>query len=141
MPVKILHDFLFDDGNQIDNAKQEKSMKGSVNQLNRFVVACEFRSGSRSAFDAGLREAGSPLQVSENLWLLRAIGTAGSIRNFLFQRLGARDTLMVLQLDAVRTATQNFGPEMDARIRAMLYLEVTGSQPTTPEKVYPDNSR
>lgn len=101
-------------------------MKGSVNhQLNRFMVTCAFRSGSRLVFERALAASGTALQLSENLWLLRAIGTAGSIRNTLIQHLGARDTLMVLQLDAVRTATQNYGPEMDARIRAMLYLEAS----------------
>ncbi len=98
-------------------------MKGSANELNRFMVTCEFHSGSRSAFERALATSGTVVQLSEKLWLLRAMGTAGSIRNFLFQHLGSRDTLMVLQLGAVRTATQNYGPEMDARIRAILYLE------------------
>lgn len=98
-------------------------MKGQFSQLNRFVVTCAFNSGSRVAFERGLRGAGEALQLGDNLWLLRAVGTAGSVRNQLFQHMGARDTIMVLQLDAVRTATQNYGPEMDARIRAMLYLE------------------
>ncbi|MFM9862405.1 MAG: hypothetical protein ACKVRO_02260 [Micropepsaceae bacterium] len=98
-------------------------------QLNRFIVTCTFNSGSRAVFERALASAGSALQLSDTLWLLRAVGTAGSVRNHLFQHLGARDTLMVLQLDAVRTATQNYGPEMDARIRAMLYLEQAAPQP------------
>ena len=98
-------------------------MKAQATQLNRFVVICTFKSGSRATFDRGIKSAGEALQLADDIWLLRAIGTAGSVRNHLFQHMGARDTLMVLQLDAVRTATQNFGPEMDARVRAMLYLE------------------
>ena len=98
-------------------------MKPAATQLNRFIVTCRFNTGSRAAFERALGASGTALQLSDDLWLLRAVGTAGSVRNHLFQHLGARDTLMVLQLDAVRTATQNSGPEMDARIRAMLYLE------------------
>ena len=75
------------------------------------------------AFDRGIKSAGETMQLADDVWLLRAFGTAGSVRKHLFQHMGARDTLMVLQLDAVRTATQNFGPEMDARVRTMLYLE------------------
>lgn len=104
-------------------------MKAHAAQLNRFVVICTFNSGSRPAFDRGLKSAGDALQLADNFWLLRAVGTAGSVRNHLFQHMGARDTLMVLQLDAVRTATQNYGPEMDARIRAMLYLDAAMAQP------------
>ena len=98
-------------------------MKAQATQLNRFVVICTFKSGSRATFERGVKSIGESLQIADDFWLLRAIGTAGSVRNQLFQHMGARDTLMVLQLDAVRTATQNFGPEMDARVRAMLYLE------------------
>ncbi len=97
----------------------------AATQLNRFMVICQFHTGSRAVFERALAATGSALQINENLWLLRAVGTAGSMRNHLIQHLGPRDTLMVLQLDAVRTATQNYGPEMDARIRAMLYLEAT----------------
>lgn len=103
-------------------------MKAQAAQLNRFVVTCAFRTGSRATFERALAATGTSLQLADNLWLLRAIGTAGSVRNTLFQHVGARDTLMVLQLDAVRTATQNYGPEMDARIRAMLYLEAAVPQ-------------
>ena len=103
-------------------------MKAQALQLNRFVVICTFNSGSRPVFDRGLKSAGDALQLAGNFWLLRAVGTAGSVRNHLLQHMGARDTLMVLQLDAVRTATQNYGPEMDARIRAMLYLETAVPQ-------------
>lgn len=92
-------------------------------QLNRFIVMCQFHTGSRAVFERALAASGSFLQINDNVWLLRAVGTAGSMRNQLLQHLGGRDSLMVLQLDAVRTATQNYGPEMDARIRAMLYLE------------------
>ena len=97
----------------------------AATQLNRFIVTCQFQTGSRAVFERALVASGSALQLNDNLWLLRAVGTAGSVRNHLIQHLGGRDTLMVLQLDAVRTATQNYGPEMDARIRAMLYLEAT----------------
>jgi hypothetical protein len=98
-------------------------MKTQTATLNRFVVMCTFNSGSRPTFDRGLKSAGDVLQLGDSSWLLRAVGTAGSVRNHLYQHMGARDSLLVLQLDAVRTATQNFGPEMDARLRAMLYLE------------------
>jgi hypothetical protein len=98
-------------------------MKAPTSQLNRFVVICTFKSGSRATFDRGLKSAGEALQLGDDLWLLRAVGTAGSVRNHLFQHMGARDPLWVLQLAAVLPATQNFGPEMDARVRAMLYLE------------------
>ena len=103
-------------------------MKAQAIQLNRFVVICSFKSGSRVAFDRGIKSTGDVLQLGDDAWLLRTYGTAGSVRNQLFQHMGARDTLMVLQLDAVRTATQNFGPETDARIRALLYLEPAAPQ-------------
>jgi hypothetical protein len=131
VPAGNLDDHPIGHDHQIDHAKQARKMKGSVNQLNRFVVACEFRSGSRPAFGSALSKVGAPLQLSENLWLLRAIGTAGSIRNVLIQDMGARDTLMVLQLDAVRTATHNYGPELDARVRAALYLAPPEHQTAT----------
>lgn len=103
-------------------------MKAQAPQLNRFVVICTFNSGSRATFDRGLKGAGEAMALGDNIWLLRAVGTAGSVRNHLFQHMGARDSLMVLQLDAVRTATQNYGSEMDARVRAMLYLETAVPQ-------------
>lgn len=104
-------------------------MKQAATQLNRFIITCRFHTGSRATFERALNSAGTALQLSDDLWLLRAVGTAGSVRNHLIQHLGARDTMFVLQLDAVRTATQNYGPEMDARIRAMLYLEQAVPQP------------
>jgi hypothetical protein len=98
-------------------------MKPVSNELGRFLVVCDLKSGSRSAFERGLVAAGSVMSVGDKVWLLRGVGTAGSIRNTLLQYIGARDTLMVLQFAATRTATHNLGPEMDARLRAMLYLD------------------
>ena len=100
-------------------------LKGAAasTELNRFVIVCELRSGSRPTFERGMHAAGSVMQLGEKVWLLRTTGTAGSVRNQLLQHIGARDSLMVMQFAATRTATHNFGPEFDARLRAMLYLE------------------
>ena len=103
-------------------------MKGSANDLNRFIVNCEFQSGSRLVFERVLSNTGNVLQLSDRLWLLQAMGTAGSIRNHLQQHLGARDRLIVIQFHAERAATQNCGPEMEARLRALLYLETAGQK-------------
>lgn len=98
-------------------------MKAPVNELARFLVSCDLRSGSRPAFERAIAGMGTVLALSERLWLVRAVGTAGSIRNTLIQHAGARDTLIVIEFTPGRTATQNCGPEMDARLRAILYLE------------------
>ena len=108
-------------------------MKLPSNELNRFFVTCEFASGSRHVFERALNELGKVLQLSDRLWLLHAVGTAGSIRNTLLQHLGQRDKVIVIQFRAERTATQNCGPEFDARLRAIIYTEATGSvTPFTP---------
>jgi hypothetical protein len=99
--------------------------------LGRFFVACDLRSGSRPVFERALTAAGTVLQLSEKLWILRAAGTAGSIRNTLFQHIGARDSLIVIEFVPARTATQNCGPEMDARLRAVLYLEAAVAEMAT----------
>lgn len=98
-------------------------MKAPVNELARFLVSCDLRSGSRPVFERALRAAGSVLELSDKLWLLRATATAGSIRNTLIQSIGGRDTLIVIEFTPGRTATQNCGPEMDARLKAILYLD------------------
>ena len=98
-------------------------MKGTANDFNKFIVACEFQSGSRMVFERVLDASGVALQLSDRLWLLHAMGTAGSIRNHLQQHLGTRDKLIVIQIQAERAATQNCGPEFEARLRAILYLE------------------
>ena len=99
------------------------AMHGQAKELGRFLVVCNLRSGSHPLFARGLHAAGSVMPLGDNVWLLRAVGTAGSIRNTLLQHIGARDSLMVLHFAATRTATHNLGPEMDARLRAMLYLD------------------
>jgi hypothetical protein len=98
-------------------------MKAATNEQGRFLVMCELRSGSRSTFERGLHAAGSILALSDRVWLIRGVGTAGSVRNALVQYIGPRDSLTVVQFEATRTATHNIGPEMDARLRAMLYLD------------------
>ena len=95
----------------------------NTTELARFLVVCDFKSGSRHQFERGLEASGSIIQLGDKVWLLRAIGTAGSIRNNLLQYIGARDALTVIQFEGTRTATHNVGPEMDARLRAMLYLQ------------------
>lgn len=107
-------------------------MKIPTNELNRFFVTCEFMSGSRPVFERGLNELGKVLQISERVWLLHAVGTAGSIRNNLLQHLGPRDKVVVIQFRAERTATQNCGPEADARLRAILYTETATPAVVTP---------
>lgn len=107
-------------------------MKGSVNELNRFLVSFELRSGSRPVFERAVRSLGTALQLSEKLWLLRAVGTAGSVRNSLLPSMGARDTLVVIEFAPARTATQNCGPEMDARLRALLYLDTNVAEMAAP---------
>lgn len=102
-------------------------MKLPSNDRNRFFVTCEFGSGSRHAFERALNEMGKALQLSDRLWLLHAVGTAGSVRNNLLLHLHPRDKLIVIQFQAERTATQNCGPEFDARLRAIMYTEATGS--------------
>ena len=98
-------------------------MKAATNDAGRFLVICELRTGSRATFERGLHAAGSVMQLGERVWLVRGVGTAGSVRNNLLQYLSSRDTLTVVQFDATRTATHNVGPEIDARLRAMLYLD------------------
>lgn len=107
-------------------------MKGPVNELARFLVSCDLRSGSRPVFERALHAAGTVLELSERLWLVRATGTAGSLRNTLIQSIGARDTLIVIEFTPGRAATQNCGPEMDARLRAFLYLEANVAQIAKP---------
>jgi hypothetical protein len=98
-------------------------MKPATKELGRFIVTSTLLSGSRPQLERGLHAAGSIMPLGEKAWLLCAVGTAGSVRNQLLQYIGARDILTVIQFDPKRTATHNAGPEMDARLRAMLYLE------------------
>jgi hypothetical protein len=102
-------------------------MKPATNELARFIVTCNLQSGSRAQFDRGLHAAGSIMPLGDKVWLLCGVGTAGSVRNALLQYVGPRDTLTVIQFEPKRTATHNVGPELDARLRAMLYLETAGT--------------
>ena len=97
-------------------------MKPATNELGRFIVTTTLLSGSRAQLERGLHAAGSVMPLGEKTWLLCGVGTAGSVRNELLQYIGARDILTVIQFDPKRTATHNAGPEMDARLRTMLYL-------------------
>jgi hypothetical protein len=98
-------------------------MKPATTEVGRFIVTCSLQYGSRAQFDRGLHAAGSIMPLGDKVWLLCGAGTAGSVRNQLLQYVGPRDILTVIQFEPKRTATHNVGPEMDARLRAMLYLE------------------
>lgn len=91
----------------------------------KFVIACDPRSVSRTTLDAAIAAKGEALRVLDNVWILRAEGSAGTIRNDLIQILGARDTLFVADLMTARTAVQNLGPEMETRIRRVTFPDLS----------------
>lgn len=90
----------------------------------KFVIACDPRSVMRAALDSAIGAKGEALRIVDNVWILRAEGSAGTIRNDLIQILGSRDTLFVADLMSARTAVQNLGPEMETRIRRVMFPAV-----------------
>jgi hypothetical protein len=91
----------------------------------KFVIACDPRSVARTTLDAAINAKGEALRVLDNVWILRAEGSAGTIRNDLIQILGARDTLFVADLMTARTAVHHLGPEMETRIRRVTFPDLS----------------
>lgn len=95
----------------------------------KFVIACDPRSVMRATLDGAIGSKGEALRVLDNVWILRAEGSAGTIRNDLIQILGSRDTLFVADLMTARTAVQNLGPEMETRIRRVMFPKISQPPP------------
>lgn len=101
-------------------------MKSSSTITGRFVIITDLKSHSTTAFERLIEGLGEALKVTAAAWLVRAEGSAGTIRNALLRALGARDSVLVIDLATARTASHNFNPDLDARVRALVQPNLNG---------------
>jgi hypothetical protein len=86
----------------------------------RFIVVAELRSTAAGRFEATLAQFFQNVRLSQPVWLLRADGTTiGTIHNTLLPKLGQRDSLFIAEAGTGRTTAFNWGPEVEARVRAL----------------------
>jgi hypothetical protein len=83
------------------------------------LVFAELTSVAPAAFQAGLGRLGGCAQVRPGLWLLRAPTTAAALRNMLSSRLGAADTLLVVEAPLDQAAWFNLAPSSDRELRRL----------------------
>jgi len=85
-----------------------------------FVVIADLRARNSSDFDTAVLELGRAYKLSNTVWLVHAAQTAGALRNHLVQYVGQSDTLFVIDTTRDKSAWFNYGPEVDAKIRAVM---------------------
>lgn len=85
----------------------------------RFIVVAELHTKPSGPLEHAMAGFGQSFRLGDCIWLLRAESTTiGSLHNELIQHLGARDSLLVADIGSGRTIAFNWGPAVEARIRA-----------------------
>lgn len=85
----------------------------------RFIIVAELQTKPSGPLENAMAGFGQSFRLGDKIWLLRAESTTiGSLQNELIQHLGPRDSLFVAEMGSSRTIAFNWGPGIEARIRA-----------------------
>jgi hypothetical protein len=85
----------------------------------RFIIVAELNTKPSAPLENAMGGFGSVFRLGDRIWLLRAESTTiGSLHNELIQHLGQRDSLFIAEMGSSRTIALNWGPAVEARIRA-----------------------
>ena len=84
-----------------------------------FVVIAQLTKETEPGFATILNDYGEAVRISDSSWLLRAPGTAATLRNELSHMLERDDRLVVIDASRDRTAWFNMGRDADQRIREL----------------------
>jgi hypothetical protein len=84
----------------------------------RFIIVAELRTKPVGPFEAAMAGFGQAHRLADRIWLLRGEATIGTVHNELMQHLGKSDSLFIAEMGSSRTTVFNWGPEIEARIRA-----------------------
>lgn len=87
--------------------------------IGRFIIVAELHTKPSGPLENAMAGFGQSFRLGDRIWLLRAESTTiGSLHNELIQHLGSRDSLFVADVGSGRTIAFNWGPAVEARIRA-----------------------
>lgn len=85
----------------------------------RFIIVAELNTKPSERFESALGGFGVVFRLADRIWLLRAESTTiGGLQNELIQHLGQRDSMFIAEMGSNRTIALNWGPAIEARIRA-----------------------
>lgn len=105
-----------------ENRKAPEERKRPVQTDTReanFVVVAHLGANTAASFAAMLAEFGTSEKIADGVWLLRAPGTAATLRNELSHMLDRDDRLLVVDASRDRSAWFNLGRDADQRIRTL----------------------
>ncbi len=88
-------------------------------QASRFVIMADMKSRSISGLEEEIFSLGAAQRFMPQAWMLVSEAPINAVRSALVQRLGKLDSLFIVDAAHDKAAWFNFGPESDARVRAM----------------------
>lgn len=101
---------------------------GGTGEHNRFIIACDMKSGSIAALEEEIFNFGPACGVAPQVWVLVSEVSLNTIRGELIQKLGKLDTLFIIDTTHDKAAWFNFGPEADAKVRRLWQRDVAGAK-------------
>ena len=85
----------------------------------RFIIVAELHTKPSGPLENAMTGFGESFRLGDRIWLLRAESTTiGTLHNELIQHLGPRDSLFIAEMGSSRAIALNWGPGIEARIRA-----------------------
>ncbi|HEX3754302.1 MAG TPA: DUF4339 domain-containing protein [Rhizomicrobium sp.] len=88
-------------------------------QPTHYVIISEMKSRSIAGLEEEIFALGPAQRFTPQAWVLVSEASINTIRNALVQKLGKLDTLFIVDATHDKACWFNFGPEGDARVRAL----------------------
>lgn len=90
---------------------------------NRYIVISDLKFGSIAGLDEEIHKFGSALSFTPQSWIVVSEVSLNTLRTELIQKIGKRDTLIVVDVTHDKAAWFNLGPETETRMRRLWQRE------------------
>lgn len=82
-----------------------------------FVIIMDIKARYAGPLEQAIMSLGPAYKLATNVWCVNANGTAAGLLNDLSVHIGKSDSMFIVDATRDRTAWNNLGPEIDAKIR------------------------
>lgn len=82
-----------------------------------FVIVMDIKARYAGPLEQAIMSLGPAYKLAPNVWCVNANGTAAGLLNDLSVHIGKSDSMFIVDATRDRTAWNNLGPEIDAKIR------------------------